>query len=80
MDYAIIRSGQTKLLEVIQLSAWSDYEWDDFATVKDFNTDEIVWFFEEKDAVIFMLENFPEKMINNKYFSDYSYDKNYYIG
>lgn len=80
MDYAIIKSGQTKLLEVIQLSAWLEYEWDDFTTVRDFHTCEIVWFFDEKDAIVFMLENFPEKMINNKYFSDYSYDKNYYIG
>lgn len=42
--YAIIKSGATKLLEVIRITDWQDYEWSDFNTLKDSETDKILLF------------------------------------
>lgn len=80
MDYAIIKSGNTKLLEVVKLSEWQEYEWNHFSTVKSVEDGEIKWFWEESEAVEFMLEQFDKKFINPKYFGERSISGEYYIG
>lgn len=79
MDYAIIESGDTKLLEVIKLSDWYDFEWSNFSTVKSKFDDEILWFEDIQEAVYFMKDKFPHEMINKKYFKEVSTCGNYYI-
>ena len=76
MSYAIIKAD---FLEVVRLTDWQDYEWDDFNTVRDVENDEILWFLDESDAVEFMFENFDEKLINIKYFKNYSTGGEYYF-
>jgi len=79
MDYAIIKSGHTNLLEVIKLSKWNSWEWDNFSTVKSVEDNDIKWFDEEKEAIDFMLNNFPMSIIDSKYFKSYINDRKYYI-
>lgn len=79
MDYAIIKSGWTNLLEVIRLSDWDSWEWDNFATVKSKEDNEIKWFDKEYEAVDFMLEHFSNEMINPKYYKHEDNTGEYYI-
>ena len=79
MHYAIIKSGSDGFLKVIKLSDWFDYEWDDFTTVKSKEDGDIKWFWDEGDAVDFMIENFPRTMISSEYFKETSFNGEYYI-
>jgi len=79
MNYAIIKAGNTDMLEVIELRDWESHEWDNFATVKDRETSRIVWFEKEEDAIEFMIANFPKQIIDPKYFNETSFNKRYYI-
>lgn len=79
MDYAIIKSGNTNLLEVIKLSDWQDYEWNEFSVVNSYEDHDIKWFSYEYEAVDFILENFNKEMINPKYFTLESLNGEYYI-
>lgn len=79
MDYAIIKAGDTGLLEVIKLTDWFDYEWDNFHTVKSKEDNQIVWFEDEDEATLFMLDKFPHEMIDKKYFKEESIGGDYYI-
>lgn len=77
--YAIIKSGATKLLEVIRITDWQDYEWSDFNTLKDSETDKILLFPDRLSAIDFMIENFNKEIINEKYFTNYSKDYKFYF-
>lgn len=77
MNYAIVKTFS--LLEVIKLSNWDEYEWDDYSTVRSKKDNDIVWFEEECDAIEFMIKNFNKELINDKYFKETSIDGNYYI-
>lgn len=79
MNYAIIKSTVTSLLEVIRLNDWSAYEWDDFSTVKSKEDNEIVWFWTEEEATEWMIEKFHKSLINQRYFKVTSIDGEYYI-
>lgn len=79
MDYAIIKAANTDLLEVVKLTDWNDYEWDDFTTVKSKEDNRIVWFEYKDTAVLFMLDKFTHEMINPKYFKDTSNCGDYYL-
>lgn len=78
--YAIIRSGKTGKLEVVNLADWNDWEWSDFDAVRDITTNEIKFFDKEEDAVSLMICVFPNHMIDPKYFKDKSLCGLYYIG
>ncbi|MEX0596626.1 MAG: hypothetical protein WD512_09005 [Candidatus Paceibacterota bacterium] len=79
MDYAIIKS-RNDLLEVVRLSDWQSYEWDDFYVVREKEKGGIKWFNEEPDAIDFMLEHFDKTIINPKYFNQTDNTGGYYIG
>lgn len=74
--YAIIKSDS---LKVIRLTDWQDYEWDDFNTVRDVETDEILLFDSKKGAINFMMENFNHEIIDKSYFKNYSTGGEYYF-
>lgn len=77
--YAIIKSDATKLLEVIRITDWEDYERSDFNTLKDSETDKILLFLDRLPAIEFMIENFNKEIIDEKYFTSYSKDYKFYF-
>lgn len=62
-EWAVIESGIDDKIDIIQLGQWDTYEWSDFTTMKDNETDEITWFETKQEAIDFVLENFDRTLI-----------------
>ena len=63
-EWAVIESGIDSKIDLIQLGHWDTYEWSQFTTLKDSETDEIKWFDTEQEAIDFVLENFDKALIS----------------
>lgn len=79
MNYAIIRSRQTHLLEVINVQSVHTKHLDSFLKVRRYNDNTIKLFEYEDVAIDFMFDNFSREMINPKYYSYESLNGQYYI-
>lgn len=78
MNYAITIPGSTHKLDVIDLSDWEMWQWDEFNTLR--NNDEkndIVLFSTKDEAIEFLLENFERELIDEQLLRDYSVPKGY---
>lgn len=78
MNYAIIIPGSTHKLDVVNLSDWEMWQWDEFNTLR--NNDEnngIVLFPTKEEAIEFLLENFERELIDEQLLRDYSVPKGY---
>lgn len=78
MNYAIIIPGSTHKLDVIDLSDWEVWQWDELNTLR--NNDEkndIVLFSTKDEAIEFLLENFERELIDGQLLRDYSVPKGY---
>ena len=78
MNYAIIISGSTHKLDVINLSDWEVWQRDEFNTLR--NNEEkndIVLFPTKEEAIEFLLENFERELIDKQLLRDYSVPKGY---
>lgn len=78
MNYAITIPGSTHKLDVINLSDWETWQWDEFNTLRsnDENND-IVLFQTKEEAIEFLLENFERELIDEQLLRDYSVPKGY---
>ena len=78
MNYAITIPGSTHKLDVINLSNWEVWQWDEFNTLRN-NDDgnDIVLFPTKDEAIEFLLENFERELIDEQLLRDYSVPKGY---
>lgn len=78
MNYAIAIPGSTHKLDVINLSDWEVWQWDEFNTLRN-NDDKngIVVFPTKDEAIEFLLENFERELIDGQLLRDYSVPKGY---
>lgn len=78
-EWAVIKSGQDDKIKSIKLSDWEEYEWDDFAVLKDTDENQIQWFEDEEKAIDFIFENFDESLISQKLLLERKIPSDYYF-
>ena len=78
MNYAITIPGSTHKLDVINLSDWEVWQWDEFNTLRnDDDKNDIVLFPTKDEAVEFLLENFERELVDEQLLRYYSVPKGY---
>lgn len=65
-EWVVIESGVDDKIDILQLGHWDTYEWNDFVTMKDEETDEIKWFDTKQEAIDFVLGNFDKSLISKQ--------------
>lgn len=78
-EWVVIESGVEDMIDVIQLGHWDTYEWEDFTTMKDTETDEIKWFETKREAIDFVLEHFDKSVIAKELLSELKGISGYYF-